>query len=135
MPLGGRRLSAGDIETIRRWIDEGARGDGSSPPRYVRSAPAKLPPGRTLIVSCRPRGSVYLTLTILDRRDGHPLLERVATVKSPKEEADAGEPGDRISWEIRAEPGWLADIEVRLAADYAAADPGEMEFAVRLADP
>jgi WD40 repeat protein len=29
MPMGGRKLAAGDIETIRKWIDAGAPGSGS----------------------------------------------------------------------------------------------------------
>ena len=29
MPMGGQRLAAGDIETIRKWIDAGAQGTGT----------------------------------------------------------------------------------------------------------
>ena len=135
MPQGGRPLPVAEIQMIRRWIDEGARDDQKAPPRYTRTLRADLPPGRTLRISCRPPGSMYLTLTILDAGSGRRLLERVATIKSPRDEADAGVPGDRIWWEIRPEPGWPVAIEVRLTIDYAAADPGDMEFAAEAAVP
>jgi len=129
MPQGGRPVPRAEIEMIRRWIDEGARDDRAAPPRFTRTARADLPPGRTLRISCRPSGSMYLTLTILEAGGGRRLLERVATVKSPRDEADAGAPGDRLLWEIRPEPGWPVALEVVLAAEYASADPGDMEFA------
>jgi Planctomycete cytochrome C len=132
MPLGGRALSAREIDVFRRWIDEGARQDSVMMPRYAQTRRTELPPGRMLRVTCRLKTSAYLTLTIVDSQSGQTLLERLATVKSPREDSDAGEPGDPIFWDVRAEPGWPAAIEVRLTAEYAPADPGDMEFGLRL---
>ena len=135
MPLGGRALSAREIDVFRRWIDEGARNDSVMMPRYVLTRRTELPPGRTLRVTCRPNTNAYLTFTMLDPRGGRVLIERFATVKSPREDADAGEPGDPIFWDVRSEPGWPVKIEVRLTAEYTPADPGDMEFVVRLMAP
>ena len=128
MPLGGRALSVREIGLFRRWINEGARQDSALLPRYVRTRRAELPLGRTLQVWCRIKTSAYLTLTVLDPGSGRVLLETVASVKSPRENFDAGEPGDRIFWDVHAEPGWPAAIEVRLTAEYATSDPGDLEF-------
>ena len=128
MPLGSRALSASEIGLFRRWIGEGARQDSAVLPRHVRTRRTELPPGRTLRVTCRLKFSAYLTLSVIDPAGGRVLLERVATVKTPREQSDAGEPGDRIFWDVRPELGWPTAIEVRLAAEYTADDPGDMEF-------
>src|SRR5262245_23484980 len=60
MPLGGRPLSAGEIDLLRRWINEGARHDTAMLPRYEQTLEAELPAGRTLRITCRPEISAYL---------------------------------------------------------------------------
>jgi hypothetical protein len=37
MPMGGQKLAAGDIETIRKWIDAGAQGTGTVPAARVET--------------------------------------------------------------------------------------------------
>ena len=62
MPLGGRALSAGEIELFRRWITEGARLDHAELPRYKQTRRIEVPAR----ISCRPKTSGYLTLRLLD---------------------------------------------------------------------
>jgi hypothetical protein len=126
MPLGGRALSAREIELFRRWIDEGAVRDTVAMPRYVRTRRTELPPGRTLRVAARIKTSGYLTLTVLDPATGRTLFERVAVVKTPGE--------DRTVWELHAEPGWPTAIDVRLTAEYTAEDPGDLAFDLETGD-
>lgn len=130
MPLGGRPLSAREIDLFRRWINEGAKRDQAEMPRYTQTRRTELPAGRTLRVECRLKTNAYLTLTLLDASTGRLLLERVAVVKSPREDADAGKPGERILWEFRPEPGWPSAIDVRLTAEYGPSHPGDMELVV-----
>jgi hypothetical protein len=133
MPLGGRPLMPEEIARIRRWIDEGAREDRAALPRHVRSLDSvSLPRGRTLRITCRVNTSGYLTLTLRDRRNRRPLLSRTASIKSPKEEADAGEPGETIWWDVRSENGWPKLVAVELAIDYAMGDPAPVELEARL---
>jgi hypothetical protein len=95
MPIGDRTLSAADIDAVRRWIDEGARDDGLSPPDYTRSVNGvAIASGRPRRIFRRVVTPAYLSITVRDARNRKPLFVRVAAVEPPKEECDAGEPGD-----------------------------------------
>ncbi|MDQ2949826.1 MAG: hypothetical protein M3Y27_28455 [Acidobacteriota bacterium] len=62
MPLGGKALSIEQIETIRRWIAEGANEDAAATNKYTRALPnIRLEHGKTLRVFCRVNTESYLT--------------------------------------------------------------------------
>jgi hypothetical protein len=126
MPLGGRALSTPEIELFRRWINEGARLDSATLPYHEQSRRIELP-ARVSILS---KAGAYVTLRLLDPLDGRVLFERVAVVKSPREQGDAGEPGERISWELRAEPGWPRKVELQLRVEYTTGSPGDFEVRI-----
>ena len=126
MPLGGRALSAPEVDLFRRWINEGALLDIATLPQYEQTRRIQLPAR----VSIRPKASAYLTLRLLDPLDGRVLFERVAVVKSPRENGDAGEPGERIWWELHAEPGWPQTVELRLKVEYTIGGRGDFEVTV-----
>src|SRR6266404_7775082 len=54
MPLGGRVLSLGQIDTIRRWIAEGAQKDAMAAKKYTRALTRiRLDRSNILRVFCR----------------------------------------------------------------------------------
>ena len=131
MPLGGKALSVEQIETIRRWIAQGANEDAPPTKKYTRALPnIRLERGKILRVFCRVNTESYLTLTIRDPRNGRALLTEVASIKAPKEPGDAGQPGDLISWDIRAESGWPRSITLELTIEYTPEPSPTTEFFV-----
>lgn len=119
MPLGGRPLSQEEIGIIRRWIDDGARPDSVSLPRQVSTLNSiSLPRGKPLRLFFKVSSEAYLTLTIRDPRSRGVLLSRVATVKSEREQGDAGAPDELLHWDIRAGKGWPKTIDAELTAEH-----------------
>jgi Planctomycete cytochrome C len=132
MPLGGRPLSPEQTQTIRRWIAEGANRDLSDATEYTRVLPnISVNPGKILRVFCRVSTEAYLTMTIRDSRNGRALLTEVASIKSPKEQGDAGEPGELISWDVRAGNTWPRSINLELKIEYATKATSHTEFFVQ----
>ena len=132
MPIGGRPLNAGEIQTIRRWIDEGAHADATLPPNRVKRLDnVRLPRDDVLHVSCLVKTDAYLTLALRDPRTQRVLLTRVASVKSDREDGDAGRPGEPIVWDLRPERGWPVRIDVELTVEYAAGGAGDAELAAQ----
>jgi hypothetical protein len=131
MPLGARPLTGEQIETIRRWISEGAKDDGVTlPVKRLRLPRTPIEPDRVARIAFRPKAPAYLTLTIRDPDDGRILLAEAASVKTPKEHYDAAAPGDPIHWNVRAAPGWPRRVDIELAIEYSAADPDEADLSV-----
>ena len=133
MPLGGRSLSAAEIEMFRRWIAEGAKPDRapkSSPTRVLRNI--EMIPGRTLGIFCRVNTDSLLILRVRDPHDGRTLFTDLASVKSQKEQGDAGKPGELISWNLRREAGWPRFVNIELRIEYPAKAPVRTEFFVTL---
>jgi len=128
MPLGGAPLTAGQIETLRRWVREGARADaGAEPLRYVLRD-VRMTVGRTLRVVCVPPVKAFLTVTVKDPANGKVLWQEAASVKDPKEANDAGRVGERLQWDLRAAPGWPAAVEIEATLAYAERAPEKFEF-------
>ena len=129
MPLGGRPLLPAQIATIRRWIEEGAVEDAAVlPKRTLNLAKVSLPQGRTLRVFCRVDTESYLIVTVRDPRNQRTLFEAVASIKSPRERVDAGQPGELIWWDISAGDGWPKFVSIDLTIQYAAAEPRDVQF-------
>ncbi len=123
MPLGGRPLTHVQIEAIRRWIAEGARPDLDETPRYTfvrRHVQSR--PGKALRVSFVIHTQAYLTITVRDPRSGRVLFTDVGSVKHPKDEADIGEPGQRITWHLRPGLDWPAALEFEVTVAYPCPD-------------
>ena len=51
-----------------------------------------------------------------------------ATVKSDREQGDAGSPGEFLYWDIRAELGWPKVIDAELTAEYGTRDLRDTQF-------
>lgn len=132
MPLGGRSLSSEQIDTIRRWIAEGAKKDQGAPRVYTFALPnTPIDVRKSIRVFCRVNTPSYLTLTVRDTRNRRTLLAQVASIKLPKERGDAGEPGELIWWDIHAGTGWPKSVDLELLIEYAAAEPKGTEFFAR----
>jgi len=131
--MGGRPLGADQIQAIRRWIDEGARPDAPAAPNYSRALEkVMLPREGILRVSCRVKMDAYLVMTVRDPRNRRALLKRVASVKSEREQGDAGQPGELIWWDVRSERRWPKLVDVELRVEHAAGDADHTEFDARL---
>src|SRR5262249_39840180 len=125
-------LSDGQIDTIRRWIAEGALKDSADTPSIKLTLPrTQMEPARTLRISCRVRTASYLTLAVRDVRNGRLLFGEVASVKSPKNRGDAGEPGQLISWDVNAGTGWPASVDLELTIEHFTEEPRGTEFFAR----
>ncbi|HUS05527.1 MAG TPA: hypothetical protein VMZ52_04495, partial [Bryobacteraceae bacterium] len=102
MPQGGRSLSAEQIGIIRRWIAEGAKQDSAAPPKYSVRIKGKFGSDKAMRIFCRVHTESYLILTVRHPATRTTLLTEVASLKSPKQAGDAGEPGELIWWDIHA---------------------------------
>jgi hypothetical protein len=133
MPLGGRPLSAKQIETLRRWIDEGAKSDDPvlAVKQIHRLKDVKLPAR----INCRVAASGYLTVEVLHPATGAVLWSETASLKSPPERNDAGAPGEWLHWQVRPAPGWPAEVNVQLSIEHAAARPDSVEFSASPLQP
>ena len=124
MPIGGRPLSARQIETLRRWIDEGAKADAPIAKQIHRQVDVKLPARITVRVPV----SAYLTIEVLRPGTGAILWSETASLKSPPEQNDAGPPGTPLHWNLRPAPDWPAAVTVQLSIQHTASQPQNIEF-------
>lgn len=118
MPMGSPPLPAAAIDTIRRWIDEGATSDPPIQPDRILDVARKLPPGSVLRVSCKTPVEAYLLLRVRHSKSRKVLFERAGAVKNDAREQDAGKPKQLIRWEVRPEPGWPEKLDVELSLQY-----------------
>jgi hypothetical protein len=124
MPLGGRALTPEQIDLLRRWIAEGAADEGSAIPEYTARRPAvPVERGHAMRVFCRIDIAAYLTITVRDPATRFALFSEVASVKSPKDQADAGEPGDTITWQIQPGANWPRRVDVEVMAEHSRGEP------------
>lgn len=126
MPIGGAPLSREQIQTITRWIAEGAAEDVDTTARQVRTVP-NIRAGKQKLLQIRAsvETQAYLILTVRDGSTGRSLLTEVASVKTPREVNDSAAPGEALAWDVRTERSWPEVLEVELVVKYAAstADP------------
>lgn len=136
MPLAGAPLSAAQIATIRRWIQEGASQDADSSKKHrFTLSNVRVDRSKLLEVFCRVDSPSYLILTLIDPGKKRPLHSEVASIKAPKEAGDAGSPGELIRWGLRPGRKWPRRITVELTVAYAEREPRGTEFFARTADP
>ncbi len=132
MPRGGRRFSPALIQTFRRWIAAGAKMDAVANRSYTRTLrKVRMIRGKTLVIYCRVNTNALLVLNLRDPHTGRTLYNDMASIKSPKERVDAGEPGQPISWSLRPEPGWPEFVTVELTIEYPARIPRDTQLYTR----
>jgi hypothetical protein len=129
MPKDGRPLSPSQIETIRRWIAQGASDDDSHPNAY-RTVLSGVPVSATRMtrVVLRVNKSAYVTVIARDPSRKTTLWTEVGSLKKPKEAGDIGEPGQTICWDIRAGTGWPTAVDLELTVQYATEELRNLEF-------
>lgn len=131
MPKNARPLSSTQIGLIRRWIAEGARNDDLPSNVYTVKAPrVAMRRSQVTRVFCRINTEAYFVLTARDPKNGRVLWSDVATVKKPKEPIHTAEPGELMSWDLRAGAGWPDIVTIELAIHYAASEPTGTELYV-----
>ncbi len=114
MPAGGAPLSAQQTATLRQWIAEGAKEDAEPAPHVRQFDNVKLP-GR---ITCTVPVQAYLTITAANPASGQILWSDTASIKTPKEQNDAGQPGQPIHWDLRQAPGWPPSVTIRLTLQH-----------------
>jgi len=123
MPLGGKPLTAVQIATIRQWITEGAKAGSDQPTGYTLPLGSiAFQPRKFLRISCRSPLDAYLTVILTDSK-GSPLHSEHAAVKQDKDAADAGKPGDWITWSIWSEPDWPSSVTANVIIAYTERPP------------
>jgi len=150
MPLRGMPLSAQQIETIKKWIDQGAIEDSQSHSieRILLEHVILLRPhevGQYLLpyegVRCRLPVQSYATLIVRDEASGKELTRRGGAVqygRGPYEIADMGAAGSAhqpVGWSLNQEfvtswAKWPAVVSVELQVEYNDGPLWGMEFDV-----
>ncbi len=133
MPRGAGPFSPARIQTFRRWIASGARMDAVANRAYTRTLKkVRMISGKTLVIYCRVNTNALLVLNLRDPRTGRSLYNDMASIKSPKERVDVGEPGQPVTWSLRPEPGWPDFVTVELTIEYPARIPRNTQFYTRV---
>lgn len=129
MPKNSRPLSSAQIRMVRRWIAEGARNDDLPSNVYKVKLPAVgMRQLKVTRIFCRVNTDAYLVLTMRDPASGRVLWTEIATVKKHKEPIHTAEPGELMSWDVRAGAGWPEIADLDLAIHYAASEPTGTEL-------
>ncbi|MEJ7608556.1 MAG: hypothetical protein WKF37_20375 [Bryobacteraceae bacterium] len=132
MPKDGRPLSHSQVDTIRRWIDEGAKDDDLPSGAFRITRPnVAVEMSKITRVACRINTQAYVTITARDPVRQTVLWSEVASVKSPREGVDSAEPGETIFWDLRAAPDWPKTVTLELVVEYAENDPSDTEFSAK----
>lgn len=117
------------MQLLRRWISEGARSDNVPvPEQKLTLHDVVFTPGKPVRIFCRVKTECYLTLTVRDPTRKSELFFDVAAVRAPKEQGDAGAPGELIHWDIAAGTAWPEKATAELTIRYAAAEARDTEF-------
>ncbi len=119
MPLGGPALDAAEIETIRRWIAEGASADEDRmrPPRLTLASIA-VARDTPLLIRARVSAAAYVSLELAGNQ-GVVLYLDGGAVRERRGVAAIGAPGEWITWRLRMAPDWPRRVRVTLSIAYA----------------
>jgi hypothetical protein len=129
MPKDGRPLSGSQIDTIRRWIAEGANDDDLPPNAYRTVLPGvAVSAARVTRILFRVNTTAYVTVVAKDPVRSTALWTEVGSLKKPKEAGDVGEPGETICWDIRGGTGWPTSVDLELTVQYATEKLRDVEF-------
>ena len=128
MPAEGAALSSIAIATIRQWINEGASPGNELPANKRTLTNVRMERGKVTRIICRMPVQAYLVLKAIHPATNIVLWTEVASIKTPKEGNDSGQPGDLLHWDLVPAPNWPALVTVQLAIEYAADDSAKVEF-------
>ncbi|MEX2261376.1 MAG: c-type cytochrome domain-containing protein [Bryobacteraceae bacterium] len=129
MPLGGPPLSAGQIESIRRWILEGADEDTDATAKYRLELPSLfLDRSKPVRIFGRLPSTGYVELELADSR-GRILYTEGGAVKESRDLAAIGTPDEWITWTVRRASDWPAQVRARLTVAYAPSEPANAVLA------
>jgi cytochrome c len=128
MPLRGAPLDAAQIETIRRWIGEGASADRADSEQYLLTLPA-VRMERTAPLRIRARVPVvaYASLEI-SGVDGARLYLDGGAVREDRGVAAIAAPGEWMEWNLRRAPHWPAEVHVTFRIAYSRSAPSGAEL-------
>jgi hypothetical protein len=120
MPIGGAPLRSEQIQTITRWIAEGAKEDTDATAGHVRTVPnVGAGRGKLLRITATVDMPSYCIVTLRDPGTGRSLLTEVASVKAPREANDSAVPGQPFVLDVRMERSWPEILQVELVVKYA----------------
>jgi hypothetical protein len=127
MPLGGPPLPAAEIETIRRWIAEGATEDRADPPSRLTIPSVRMEGAEPLRIRARVAVESYVSLEVADSREARLYLDGGA-LRADGGVAARGRPGEWIEWTLRRAPDWPAAVRVTLTIEHPRSEPVRAEL-------
>ena len=128
MPLGGPPLAPGEIETIRRWIAEGATADRDErQPHRVSLPSVRMEPGAPLRIRARVSVAAYVSLELTAVRGAVLYLDGGA-VRADRGVAAIGAPGEWLEWTLRRAPDWPGEVRVTLTIEHTRSEPVDAEL-------
>ena len=117
MPPGAPPLSPAQIETIRRWIAEGAiKDDHDLPQPQIR---ANAQPGQTLEIAVSLPVEALVSIAILAPGSEEPLHLEEAVIKSALDPTASGRTGEWIRWKLFRASDWPREITIEMTVLYA----------------
>ena len=126
MPLGGPPLQAAEVETIRRWIAEGAAEDKDEAPTHrISLAPVRT--DQPLHIRARIPVTSYISLSLTDGAGAILYLDGGA-IRPDGGVAALGAPGEWVEWTLRRAPNWPAEVRITLLIAYAQSPPADAEL-------
>jgi hypothetical protein len=114
MPMNGAPLKSEQIDTIRRWIAEGAREDADTTPKVIVRRETDLIAGRTLRIEGRVKAGCFVTVQVLSAGG-----QQLWIAESPQ---------SSFSWKIVGEPDWPPRVVVSMTVRYCDVDASEAHF-------
>lgn len=128
MPLGGPPLAAADVETIRRWIAEGAAaGRDDSRTHRVSLPSVRIEPGVPLRIRGRVSAEAYISLE-LTGPGAEVLYLDGGAVRPDRGVAAIGAPGEWLEWTLRRAPDWPEQARVSLIIEHVRSEPVDAEL-------
>jgi mono/diheme cytochrome c family protein len=128
MPLGGPPLPPAEVETIRRWIAEGAPSDrDETPPHRLFLPSVRMEPGLPLRIRARVSVAAYVSIELANARGAVLYLDGGA-VRKDRGVAAIGAPGGWIEWTLRRAPDWPDQVRVTLLIEHVRAQPVHAEL-------
>jgi hypothetical protein len=128
MPLGGPPLAPAEVETIRRWIAEGAAADrDESRPHRLSLPSVRLEPGAPLRLRARVSVAGYISLELAGPTGAVLYLDGGA-VRPDRGVAAIGAPGEWLEWTLRRAPDWPQEVRVTLTIEHTRSEPVDAEL-------
>jgi hypothetical protein len=135
MPLGGPPLANAEIETIRRWILEGATEDEDTTPKYALALPSvRLERSEELRISAKIPTTAYIELALMGGQQ-RTLYREGGAVKLAQDSATIGVAGEWITWKLRRASDWPGDVRAVVTIHYATREPEGAAVVAGNSDP